>query len=178
MTVRPIDQLSAGKSFFSAMGLDVRHFAAIWHIYKIGQLMTTDLNDLCGGHGTSLADFHVLCALLMKVPEPLRATDLANALNVSNAALSKHVNKLGALELLVCSPCLDDKRTKLLTITEAGKVKVEQIGRELEEHGRFAAHFRRLSAEDQKHLDRIASLLHMQMSRDFLPVTRGRSLRG
>ena len=60
MTVRPIDQLSAGKSFFSAMGLDVRHFAAIWHIYKIGQLMTTDLNDLCGAHGTSLADFHIL----------------------------------------------------------------------------------------------------------------------
>ena len=109
----------------------------------------------------------------MEAPQLLRATDLAYALNVSNAALSKHVKKLTGLGLLVCSPCLEDRRTKLLTITKAGGVKVEQIGRELEEHGRFATLFRRLSGEDQEHLDRIASLLHTQMSRDFLPVTRG-----
>lgn len=172
MTVRPIDQLAAGRSFFEALGLDVRHFAAIWHIQKIGQLMTTDLDDLCDAHGVSLASFHVLGALLMEFPNALRATDLANALNVTNAALSKHTNKLAALGLLVCAPCLEDKRSKLLTVTEAGKAKVEQVGHDLEVHGRFTAHYRRLSMQDQEHLDRIASLLHTQMSRDFMPATR------
>lgn len=155
------------------MGLDVSHFAAIWHIYKISQLMTTDLNDLCGRHAVSLADFHVLSALMMVAPQPLRATDLANALNVSNAALSKRMNRLSGIKLLGCAPCPGDKRTKLLTITDAGQTIVQQIGRELEQEGRFAAHFRRLSVDDQGHLDRITSLLHSQLSRDFLAAPRG-----
>jgi DNA-binding MarR family transcriptional regulator len=173
MIVKPSDQLSAGKIFFAALGLDVRHFGAIWHVFKIGQLMTTDLNDLCGRHGISLADFHVLGALLMEAPKPLRATDLAEALNVSNAALSKRINRLSVTGLLRCAPSPSDKRTKLLTISDAGRKLAERVGKELEEQGSFAAHYRRLSPEDQGHLDRITSHLHEQLSRDFLPAPRG-----
>lgn len=173
MIVRPSDQLSAGKVFFAALGLDVRHYGALWHVYKIGQLMTTDLNDICGRHGISLSDFHLLGALLMEAPKPLRATDLAEALNVSNAALSQRIKRISIVGLLHCNPSPSDKRTKLLTISEAGKMLVERVGRDLEEQGRFAAHYRRLSVEDQNHLDRIASELHTQLSRDFLPAPRG-----
>jgi DNA-binding MarR family transcriptional regulator len=154
------------------MGLDVRHFAAVWHVHKIGQFMTTDLDELCGSHGISLAGFHVLGALLMEAPAPLRATDLAHALHVTNAALSKQVARLAAQGLLICAPCPTDRRIKLLTITDEGGAMVETVGRELEAHGRFAAHFRQLPPEDQDHFDRIAEALHARMARDFLPVKR------
>lgn len=173
MAIRPSNQVTAGKDFFEAHGFDVRHFSAIWHLYKIGQLMTTNLNDLCGQHGVSLPDFHLLCALMMESPQPQRATDLAEALNVSNAALSKRISRLGSMDLLRCEPSRDDKRTKLLTITEAGRNLAALVGKTLEDQGRFAAHYRRLSVEDQAHLDRIALELHTQLSRDFLPAPRG-----
>ena len=170
--VQPADQLSAGKSFFSQMGLDVSHFGAIWHIFKIGQLMATDLNAVSGRHGLSIADFHLLGALMMSAPDPLRATDLAHALNVSNAALSGRVRRLAAQRLIVSHPVANDRRSRLLELTALGRDKVRVIGDELERAGRFVHHFRQLAAEDQRHLDRIVTALHTALARDFVPAPR------
>lgn len=170
---RPVDQLEAGKAFFAAMGLDVSHFGAVWHIFKVGQLMATDLNRVSSLHGLSIADFHLLGALMMRAPEPMRATDLANALNVSNAALSGRVKKLTQQQLVTSTATQADRRTRLLHLTDAGAQKVQNIGRSLEDIGRFVRHYRQLPEDDRVALDRIMGRLHTLLDRDFLPAQRG-----
>jgi DNA-binding MarR family transcriptional regulator len=170
--VEPREQLSAGKAFFSAQGLDVRHFAAIWHIFKIAQLMETDLNEISMRHGISIADFHLLSALMMRSPEPMRATDLAYALNVTNAALSIRIRKLAAQGLLALSISTTDRRAKHLVLKSEGRDKVILVGRDLEKHGRFARHFKALPQHDRENLDRIAADIHTRLARDFTPVPR------
>lgn len=171
--VRPVDQLAAGKAFFAGLGLDVGHFGAVWHIFKVGQLMATDLNRVSGMHGLSIADFHLLGALMMRDPAPMRATDLAHALNVSNAALSVRVRKLADQGLLTAATPESDRRNRLLTLTAPGVEKVRAIGRDLEDAGRFVQHYRHLPEADRVALDRIMATLHTLLDRDFLPAPRG-----
>lgn len=168
----PVRQLTEGKAFFAAMGLDVSHFGAIWHIFKVGQLMATDLNQISRRHGISIADFHLLGALMMSDPVPLRATDLAVALNVSNAALSGRVGKLARQGLLTCDQSSADKRTKMLGLTAEGAEKVRLVGQDLENAGRFVHHYRQLPEADRQALERIARQLHTLLDRDFQPVSR------
>jgi DNA-binding MarR family transcriptional regulator len=170
--VEPREQLSAGKAFFSSQGLDVRHFAAIWHISRIAQLMETDLNEIAARQGISIADFHLLSALMMRSPEPMRATDLAYALNVTNAALSGRIRKLAEHLLLAFTISTDDRRSKLLSLNPAGRDKVIAVGRDLEERGSFARHFRGLAQDDREILDRILADIHTRLARDFAPVPR------
>lgn len=176
--VRPADQLAAGKAYFSERGLDVSHFGAIWHLLKVGQLMGTDLNQISRRHGLSIADFHLLSALMMNDPVPVRATDLASALNVSNAALSGRVRRLAERGLLTCTESGTDRRTKLLLHASEGAEIVHRIGSDLEQVGRFVHHYRQLPLADREELERIIGQLHTMMDRDFLPVTRGGWLRG
>ncbi len=170
--VEPRAQLLAGKAFFSAQGLDVRHFASIWHIFKIAQLMETDLNEIGMRHGMSIADFHLLSALMMRSPEPMRASDLAYALNVTNAALSIRIRKLAAQGFLAFSISMTDRRAKLLVLNEEGRDKVILVGRDLEKYGRFARHFMALPQHDRENLDRITADIHTRLARDFTPVPR------
>lgn len=170
--VEPRDQLSAGKAFFSAHGLDVQHFAAIWHIFKIAQLMETDLNEISKRHGISIADFHLLSALMMQSPEPMRATDLAYALNVTNAALSIRIRKLAEQGFLAFSISMTDRRAKHIVLNSEGREKVIVVGRDLEKNGRFARHFKSLSQHDRENLDRMAADIHTRLARDFAPAPR------
>ncbi|MBC2667749.1 MarR family winged helix-turn-helix transcriptional regulator [Novosphingobium piscinae] len=172
-SVVPAEQLAAGKAFFAEAGLDVRHFGAIWHLYKIGQLMATDLNAVSGRHGLSIADFHLLGALMMRAPEPLRATDLAQALNVTNAALSGRVRRLASAGLLICTPDPLDQRSRPITLTAEGADRVAAIARDLETQGRFVRRFHALETADQMALERIAAALHTALARDFVATRRG-----
>ena len=171
--VRPKDQLAAGKAFFAATGLDTDHFGAMWHIFKVGQLMATDLNRVSRLHGLSIADFHLLGALMMSDPKPLRATDLAHALNVSNTAMSVRVKKLDRHGLLTCSDTAADRRIKLLHLTASGAGKVRDIGRSLQDVGRFVQYYRKFAEADRAALDRIMGELHTLLDRDFQPASRG-----
>lgn len=158
--------------FFSGLGLDVAHFGPLWHIFKVGQLMATDLNRISGQYGLSIADFHLLGALMIARPEPLRATDLALRLNVSNAVLCGRVRKLADDGLLLREMQPGDRRAVLLHLTDDGAARVEIIGRALEHEARFIRYHRQLPEADQQALARIMGDLHNLMDRDFLPVTR------
>ena len=171
---RPIDQLEAGRSFFAGLDLDVGHFGAMWHSFKVGQLLETDLNRISGAHGLSIADFHLLGALMIDGPEPLRATDLALTLQVSHAVLSGRIGRLARKGLLARSTSATDRRAVLLHLTEQGADKVRAIGLALQREGRFVRHYRRLPEADQLSLSRIMGELHTLMDRDFLPATRSK----
>lgn len=134
--------------------------------------MATDLNAIAGRYGLSIADFHFLGALMIAAPQPLRATDLTHALNVSNAVLSGRIRKLEREGLLRRTSCPADRRASILSVTDAGAEKVQAIGRALESEGRFVRCFRQLAPEDREALGRIMGELHMLMDRDFLPASR------
>ena len=135
-------------------------------------MLEADLNRIGALHGLSIADFHLLGALMIDGPEPLRATDLALTLNVSNAALSSRIGKLARKGLLIRSASASDRRAALLQLTEQGAAKVQAIGLALEQGGSFVRHFRQLDEAKQAALGEIMGELHDAMDRDFLPVTR------
>jgi DNA-binding MarR family transcriptional regulator len=174
----PVDQLEAGSAFFAGMGLDVRHFGPMWHVMKVAQLVETDLNRIAGQHGLSIADFHLLGALMMDAEKPMRPTDLALALNVSNAALTARIRKLSDKGLVVGRTAPDDRRVTVLRLTAKGSEVVLAIGATIEKEGHFVRYFRNLPEADQQALGRILGELHTLMDRHFLPATRGDPLGG
>lgn len=168
----PAEQVEAGESFFAELDLDVGHFAALWHSFKVGERLTADLNAVSARYGVSIADFHLLGALMMDRPTPLRATDLALALHVTNAAISTRATRLADQGLLNRTDSRTDHRAVLLHLTDAGAEKVRAVGAALERESRFVALFRRLPEADRAALGRIMGDLHTQMARDFIPVPR------
>lgn len=169
----PVAQLAAGSSFYAAAGMDVRHFGPMWHVMKVAQLVETQLNRISARHGLSIADFHLLGALMMEPDRTLRPTDLAHALSVSNAALSARIGKLDDRGLIVRGGGGADRRALLLRLTDDGAQMVVAIGAAIEQEGHFVRHFRALDTADQQALERILGRLHTDMDRHFLPVARG-----
>jgi DNA-binding MarR family transcriptional regulator len=168
----PRTQIAKGKAIFSDMGMDVSHFGAIWHIHKIAQLMETDLNRISRKYGLSIADFHLLGAIMIEQPHPATAAKLAAALNVSTAALSVRVSRLTIAGHLTQQNAPKDRRIKHLHVTEAGQNAVTAIGLDLQNTGRFAHHIRKFSADDRARLDSLLADLHTMLNRDFLPTAR------
>lgn len=138
----------------------------------VGQLLETDLNRISGAHGVSLADFHLLGALMIDAPAPLRATDLALALTVSNAVMTGRIANLERKGLLTRAPSPTDRRAVMVHLTDAGADKVKTVGAALEQQGRFIRHYQQLPEDDQQALARIMGDLHTLLDRDFLSVTR------
>jgi DNA-binding MarR family transcriptional regulator len=174
----PVGQLQAGMAFYAALGLDVSHFGPMWHMLKAAQLMENDLNRICAGHGVSLADFHLLGALMMEADTALRATDLALALNVSNAALTGRIARLAQAGLVRREADPADRRTMRIVLTPAGEASVRAVGAAIERDAIFVRHFRRMPPEQGQMLDALLAALHSDLERHFLPVSRGGSSGG
>lgn len=168
----PADQLALGRAFYAALDLDVGHFAAMWHSFNVGQMLANDLNMVSRRYGISIADFHLLGALMIEANAPMRATDLAAALNVSAVVLSGRIARLDRIGLLHRQPDPADRRAVFLALTPAGADKVHIVGAALQDEARFVRHYHALPAEDRLAIDRIMGDLHTAMNRDFLPVSR------
>ena len=156
-------------SFYAALGLDVRYFAALWHTFNVGHMLATDLDRICRRYGLSIADFNLLGALRIDRPQRLRPTDLAALLQVSQAALSARLLRLERVGLLVRSPATRDRRASILHLTSAGKRLVEAIHSSVERESRFVRQFNLLSEADRSSLARIMGELHNHLDREFSP---------
>jgi len=168
----PVEQLAAGASFYAALGLEVGHFGPMWHLLKVGQMLDKDLNRICATHGLSIADFHLLGALMIVAPKPQRASDLALQLNVSNAALSLRVGRLAKVGYVERASLGADRRAVMLNITPTGEEKVIAIGQSLESDGRFVHYFHQLPERDRTFIAQIMGDLHIMLHRDFQPIKR------
>lgn len=144
----------------------------MWHVMKVAQLVETDLNRIAGQHGLSIADFHLLGALMMDAEKPMRPTDLALALNVSNAALTARIRKLSDAGLVVGEKGEGDRRVIVLRLTAPGSETVLTISAAIEREGHFVHYFQGLPQDDQRALGRIMGELHTLMDRHFLPMFR------
>jgi DNA-binding MarR family transcriptional regulator len=174
LSQRPVDELEAGAAFYSALNLDVSYFGAQWHIFNVGHLLVTDLDRITRRHGISIADLHMLGALRIDRPRPLRATDLALTLHVSNAVLTPRIAKLERKGFLIREPSTEDRRAVTLRLTPEGAQKAVDIVAELGREANFVRYFKRLPKEDCASLTRIMGQLHNMLDKDFVAVFRGK----
>lgn len=170
----PVEELEAGREFYAKLlpGLDVSHFAALWHIFTVGHLVAADLDRIARRLGFSIADLHLLGTLKIERPEALRATDLAMTLYVSNAVLSARVERLSRKGLLVRTPRPDDRRSYDLKLTARGSALIEQAIVEITRKAKLVRHFRKLPDVDRQALGRILGVLHEELDRDFVASGR------
>jgi len=169
---RPVPQLDAGKAFFGDMGFAVDHLGPLWHLLKAAQLVMGDLDRIAAEQGISYADFQLLGALMMAAPDPVSATTLAAALNVSNAVLSLRSGRLAAMGLIDRVGRGPDRRTRPMRLTPEGRARTEIVARDLERRGAFVRHLAQLDAADRTTLERVLRDLHARMDRDYLPSPR------
>ncbi|CAN7620509.1 MarR family transcriptional regulator [Phenylobacterium sp. LjRoot225] len=174
MRQRPVDELEAATAFYAELDLDVSYFAAQWHTFNVGHMLATDLDRIARRNGLSVADLHLLGALRIKRPKPLRATDLAQTLHVSNAVLSARIAKLERNGLLVRSPSQEDRRAFVLSLTSEGAAKAVAVVAEMGRESTFVRYYKRLSDEDRAALARIMGELHNMLDREFVPAPRGK----
>jgi DNA-binding MarR family transcriptional regulator len=169
---RPVEEVAIARAFYSAIGQEGGYFSALWHTFNVGHLLETDLDRICRQHDLSIADFNLMGALRIDRPQPLRATDLAVTLQVSNGALTARIVKLARKGMLIKSPLEGDRRAFVLTLTPEGAVKVEAIHSEIARNSHFVSELKRLPTEDRAALDRIMGELHSRLDRYFVHAHR------
>ena len=169
---RPIEEVKAACAFYAKLGHDVAYFYALWHTFNVGHMLATDLDRICRRYGLSIADFNLMGALRIDRPQPLRATDLAVTLQVSNAALTGRIGRLERNGMLVKSPSGSDRRAFRLQLTREGASVVEAIHFAMARDSHFVRHFRQLPDEDRAALERIMGELHTQLDRCLTPAHR------
>lgn len=171
----PVEELEAGREFYSRLlpDLDVEYFAALWHIFTIGHLVAADLDRIARRLGFSIADLHLLGSLRIERPHPLRATDLALTLHVSNAVLSTRIERLSQKGLVVRTPSTSDRRAFDLKLTPEGAGTVDRAIVEIARDAKFVRHFRKLPEADRVALGRILGDLHERLDREFVAAVRG-----
>lgn len=173
MTNQPVDLQKEATAFYADNNFDVSYFPAIWHTFKVGHLVTTDLESICRPHKISIADFHLLGAIMIEGKAQRRAIDLAQQLNVSNAVLSSRIKRLQEKKLLVRKPSPEDRRSFVLSLTEKGKQLIRATGDDIGKHCHFVSCFHALPLADQEALVRIMGELHNQLDRHALSAGRG-----
>jgi DNA-binding MarR family transcriptional regulator len=174
MTQHPVDELETAAAFYAELDLDVSYFGAQWHTFNVGHLLVTDLDRITRRHGISIADLHLLGALRIDRPKPLRPTDIARTLNVSNAVLTPRIAKLERAGLLIREASADDRRAVTLRLTPDGTAKAVAIVAELGREANFVRYYKRLPEDDRMALTRIMGELHNMLDRDFLAASRGK----
>lgn len=168
MPRKPIDQLKAGRAYYARRlpQLDDAHFGALWHLFTVGHLVTTDLDNIARRHDCSFADLDMLGTLGIDQERGMRATDLASALYLSNAVISTRVARLEQRGLIERHRGRD-RRAYALRLTEAGRTLVEEVIVEIAREAKIARFFRELAPEDQSSLVRILGELHQRFDREF-----------
>jgi len=168
-----VKQQQAASAFYAERNVDVSYYPAIWHTYKVGQMMATDLDRITRRHGLSMADIHLLGAMRIDRSKQLRATDLAQTLYVTNAVLSTRIAKLERKALLIRIPCATDRRAFELKLTPKGIAAIDAAIDDVGKSANFVRCYRHLSEEDQVALARIMGELHDQLDRGLVSTSRG-----
>jgi DNA-binding MarR family transcriptional regulator len=149
MPERPVEQQEAASRFYASLGFDVSYFAAIWHTYQVGRLLMADLDRICMAQGLSMADVHLIGVVRQHHSGHLRATDLAQTLQVSNAVLSTRLAKLEAKGLVTREPDPADRRAFQVRLTAAGAETLDLAITAVDRQSNFVKSYGRLTPADR-----------------------------
>lgn len=169
MPRKPVDQLNAGRAFYARLlpGIEVDHFAALWHMFTLGHLVATDLDGIARDIGCSFADLDFLGTLAIDERKAMRATDIASALYVSDAVISTRIARLVKDGLIERRRSDSDRRAFDLRLTDRGHAMLEQAIRLIARQAKIVRFFRQLAPEDREALVRILGDLHQRFDREY-----------
>ncbi len=167
MTRKPVSQIEAGRAHYAQRlpAVDAQHFAALWHLVTIGHLVSTDLDAIANLFGCSFADLDLLGTLSVDESKEMRATDLASALYLSEAAVSVRVKRLVAAGLIVRRRA--DGRAYRLAMTPRGRAALDEAIAVISREAKIARFMRQMPTDDKRALDRILGDLHQRFDREF-----------
>jgi len=108
---------------------------AILRIHRIHDYHQQDLNKIIEGYDLQRADFGVLAALRREGdPYCLSPTELYQSMLFSSGGLTKVLNRVTTLDLIERIDNPEDKRSKLVQLTEKGKVLIDKVIQQLHNH--------------------------------------------
>lgn len=149
-------------------GLDIRKLAPMWHIFNVGHMVAVDLDRIAHRFGLSIADVHLLGTVRIERAAPLRATDLASTLDVSQAALSIRIRRLVRAGLLIKALQAGDRRAFALGLTAKGFEIADAAVASFARDAKLVRALGKLVPDDLTDLTRIIGSLHEAMDRMML----------
>ncbi|GBH32693.1 hypothetical protein CA262_23925 [Sphingobium sp. GW456-12-10-14-TSB1] len=133
-----------------------------WTWYRMRRLIDTHL----ASQGASMARLKLLVYL---AEQPSRSTDIASFFDQAPRTVTQAIDWLEQNDLVTRSPVEEDRRVKLVEITDAGRAMLEQALPLYD--GIVAKTFGSLTAEELEALDR--AILHLDKVVDQLETQAG-----
>jgi DNA-binding MarR family transcriptional regulator len=166
---RTVEDVEAGTAYFADLLLDTgtAFFGAMWHTVTVGHLIMGNLEQIARRHGVGIGDLHVLGYLCFQGEQSIRPTDLARALNLTNAAISQRVNHLGAAGYVNKTVTGKDRRSCRVGVTARGRDLVTGALREIGAQANFGRVFHDLPTDDQARYERLIEHIHVKLNRFF-----------
>ena len=135
-----------------------KYSSAILRIHRIHDYLHQNLVQIIEKYDLQHADFGVLATLNReKAPYCLSPTELSHSMLFSSGGLTKVLNRVTDAGLIERIDNPEDKRSKLVKLTEKGKILIEKILPELHrsEQKKMAV----LSKQEQQQLDTLLEKL-------------------
>ncbi|MFS1437336.1 MarR family winged helix-turn-helix transcriptional regulator [Shewanella sp. 10N.286.48.A6] len=131
---------------------------SILRLHRIHTYLHHNMESVVKHHQLQAADFGVL-ETLRKEPAPfcLSPTQLYCAMLFSSGGLTKVLTRLTNAGLIVRLDNPEDKRSKLVQLSDKGKVLIEQVILEL--HQKEQRKMASLTVDEQQHLDALLKKL-------------------
>ncbi|MGB1252675.1 MAG: MarR family winged helix-turn-helix transcriptional regulator [Candidatus Promineifilaceae bacterium] len=97
----------------------------------VNQLHSSRMTQLLGKHNFTIVQFALLNHLARQQDTPQTITDLTNALEVNQPGVTKIVQKLARLDLIVIEKDPKDSRKRLISISQRGRETLRAVMLEL-----------------------------------------------
>ena len=107
-------------------GWDLTGMALLGRVARVERLLEARRHDVLRPDGLTTADIDVL-ASLWRHPSGQRPRDLRRTMMVGSGTLTPRLDRLAASGWLERRPDPDDRRGRVLVLTEAGRRRVPQI---------------------------------------------------
>ncbi|MEU9836884.1 MarR family transcriptional regulator [Streptosporangium sp. NPDC048047] len=111
-----------------ASGLNIEQLGAYFALMEVSSLLQHAVDEHLRADGDlSYVQFQILARLTDAPEGRLRMTDLADGVVYSRSGLTYQAGLLDKRGLITRSPCPDDERSVIVTVTDAGRDLVAQV---------------------------------------------------
>ena len=106
--------------------VDSSHILVVGRILRIAAAVTARSEVELAEHGLTRGEFDLLCAL-RRADSPLRPGEITTVTGASPAAITKRLDRLSGYGLVGREQAEHDRRSVLVSLTEAGRTMVDTV---------------------------------------------------
>ena len=160
----------AGMKFYTDAFPQVHmwEMATMWHLYTVGHIVALDLARISRRFGLSIGDVHLLSVVRIDDWRPIRSIDLAQTLNVSQAALSARIERLIRDGMLIKTRQANDQRAFTLELSEKGAKVADESVLAFSSDAELVRVLTKLGSDDLEALTRILGKVHDELDRSIV----------